>query len=63
MNHLSDHFFVSPAHASTTLTKAQLRDTLLATDGKILTHGRMWDIKNKHIGAGVYLVFLKENLS
>jgi len=48
-----------PHLAQMTMTKKQLRETLLYTDGSILANGRMWDIISKHLGAGVYKVTLK----
>ncbi len=59
MNHLPDSFYVSPNFARTTMTRKQLRETLLATDGRILTCGRLRPIASKHIGAGIYEVTLK----
>jgi len=59
MNHLSNSFYVFPNAARTTLTRKQLRETLLDTDGKILSCGRLRTIQSKHIGAGIYEVLLK----
>ena len=61
MNHLSDSFYVQPQIASTTMTTKQLRETLLATDGRILACGYLWDIKNKNLGAGVKRVYLEKS--
>ena len=33
----------------------------MSTDGKIMACGYIWDIKSKHIGVGVYRVFLRES--
>ena len=60
MNNLPDTFYAFPNFARTTMTRKQLKETLLATDGKILTCGRLRAIVSKHIGAGVYEVTLKE---
>jgi len=49
-----------PGLASKVMTTEQLRETLLATGGDILACGEIWDIKNEHLGAGVYKVFLKK---
>jgi len=37
------------------------KEVLLSTDGKIMACGYIWDIKSKHIGVGVYRVFLRES--
>ena len=58
MNHLPDTFYAFPNNARTTMTRKQLRETLLDTDGKILSCGRLRTIISKHIGAGVYEVSL-----
>ena len=58
MNHLRDIFYTMPEFANTTMTKKELKETLLATNGWILACGYCWDIKSKHIGVGVYKVFL-----
>ena len=59
-NHLSNNFYVIPHIAAMTMTRKQLKETLLYTDGKIIACGYMYDIKSKHIGAGVYSVTLKK---
>ena len=58
MNHLNDNFYRIPEHFSSTLTRKQLRETLLDTDGYVMACGRLWDIKSKHLGAGVYRISL-----
>ena len=57
-NHLPKSFWDIPKCASTTLSAKELKETLLATDGHILTWGEFWEIKSKRIGPGVYKVFL-----
>ena len=59
MNHLGNNFYIMPKYANTTMTRKELRETLLDTDGKILTCGRMWDIVSKNLCAGIYKVSLK----
>ena len=59
MNHLPNSFYVFPNTARTTMTKKQLRETLLDTNGRILSCGRLRTIYSKHIGAGIYEVSLK----
>jgi len=41
-------------------TRAQLRATLLASSGTMLLRGRIWKIKSKPMGAGVYEVWLSD---
>lgn len=61
MNHLGDNFYTVPAIANTSMTTKHLKETLLATDGKILACGYLWDIVSKRIGPGVYRVSLKRD--
>ena len=60
INHLNDFFYSKPGYANDVLTRDKLRETLLATGGWISAGGHMWDIKSKHIGAGIYAVTLKK---
>lgn len=60
MNHLSTNFYTMPGGYSTTMTRKQLKETLLATDGWVLSCGYCWDIRSKSLGAGVYKVWLKK---
>ncbi len=60
MNHLRDNFYTIPGRAETTMTRKELKETLLATDGNIIACGNLYDIEHKHLGAGVYKVFLKK---
>lgn len=41
-------------------TREQLRTTLLASDGTMFLRGRIWKIKSKPQGAGIYEVWLEE---
>ena len=41
-------------------TREQLRTTLLASDGTMTLRGRIWKIKSKPQGAGIYEVWLEE---
>jgi len=58
VNHLPDTLYVFDS-ARTTLTRKQLKETLLDTNGKVIASGRLRTIKSKHIGAGVYEVWLE----
>jgi len=55
-NHLPDSIYCS-FYASTTMTRKQLKETLLATDGWISVMGSSCDIRSKHLGVGVYKVW------
>ena len=48
-----------PGLAHTTMDRKDLRELLLATGGQALSCGRLYDIKSKHLGAGVYRVTLE----
>lgn len=60
MNHLHNNFYTMPKYATAIMTTEQLRETLLATGGDIIACGETYDIKNEHLGAGVYKMFLKK---
>lgn len=59
-NHLNDNFYKIPQFSSKVMTKEQLRETLLTTSGWITANGEIWDIKNDHLGADIYKVYLKK---
>lgn len=59
-NHLTLSFYSVPNAATMTLTKKELKETLLSTDGWIFSCGEAWDIKSKSLGAGVYKVYLEK---
>lgn len=58
INHLPDTLYRMPESARTTLTYRQLRETLLATNGRVFACGKQWSIQSKHLGCGVYEVTL-----
>ena len=58
MKTLPDMFYSMPATANTTMARKDLKELLLATEGRVMACGRLWEIKNKHLGAGVYRVKL-----
>lgn len=62
MNHLGNQFYTMPEVASMTMTRKQLKETLLDTDGYTMACGHLWDIKSKHLGAGVYRVSLSQRV-
>jgi hypothetical protein len=59
-NHLPDTFYTMPGSAGTTMTRKQVSETMLATGGWIMSCGRGYSIKAKHLAAGVYSVTLEE---
>lgn len=58
MQTLPMNFYTIPTLAKTTMGKKDLKELLLATDGCVIACGCLYDIKSKHIGAGVYRVWL-----
>ena len=60
-DHLPESFYtMNAAYVTTTLTKKQLRETLLATNGRIFNKGYFYNLCTKHLGAGVYKVWLEQ---
>ncbi len=49
----------NPRYGNTTVTKATLRALLLKTDAQLMSHGSLWDIVAKPVGAGIYRVTLR----
>jgi len=58
---LSNNFYKVPEIAQTTMTRKDLQELLLDSDGKILSCGRLWDIKSRYIGSEIYRVYLERN--
>lgn len=48
-----------PGLAHAAIDRDELRAMLLGTDGQTLCSGELYEITNKHLGAGVYRVILK----
>ena len=48
-----------PQYGSSTVNRAQLRHILTTTGGFVLACGWSWDVKSKHIGAGIYRISLE----
>ncbi len=62
VNHLPISFWQIPDHARVTLTRSELKETLLYhSDGRILACGYLWDIRSRSLGAGVYAVTLEKS--
>lgn len=50
----------TPRHGLTSATREVVRRVMLDTDGVMMAHGKLWDIKAKSLGAGIYQLSLKE---
>jgi len=60
MKELPIHFYRAPDIANMTMTRKDLKELLLESDGWIIACGRTYDIKSKSMGAGVYRVSLEK---
>lgn len=60
MSDLRDALVGFPGVRRITATRKDLQATLLASDGQMLLRGSLWRIKSKHIGAGIYEVWLEQ---
>ena len=58
MKTLPNVFYNMPTTAHTTMDRKDLKELLLETDGQVICCGRLYDIKAKSLGAGVYRVTL-----
>jgi hypothetical protein len=61
MKVLPNNFYTMPAYASMTMDTKDLKELLLETDADIIACGKRYDIKTKHLGAGVYKVWLSRS--
>jgi len=55
---LSDRLYINPEFASETMPSKELKQILLATEGKVIAEGRLRPIKSKSLGLGIYKVWL-----
>jgi len=62
MKVLPTNFYTIPEFAKTVMDKKDLKELLLETSGWIVANGQIWDIKNRHLGAGVYEVVLQRRI-
>jgi len=61
MKELPNNFYgLPPGVANITVTKKDLQELLLATDGWAIIRGRMMEIKSKHLGVGIYRVTVED---
>jgi hypothetical protein len=58
MKGLPDNFYRIKDY-SETMSRKDLKELLLNTDGKAIIRGFLHEIKSKHIAAGVYRVWTK----
>ena len=58
MKVLPNSFYTVPKYSEMTMTKEDLRELLLATNGWIMACGQSWNIDSEHIGADIYRVRL-----
>ena len=56
---LPTYFYTMPRHAHGTFDRKELRKILLSNGGQITANGELYDVKTKHLGAGVYKVWLE----
>lgn len=61
MSDLRDILVGYPGVRRITATKKDVTETLLASDGRMTLNGELWDIKAKHMAAGVYEVWLERH--
>lgn len=54
------NFLAGLPTGNTTLSRKDLHSLLLESGGNLMARGYLYDIKNKHLGAGVYKVYLQE---
>ena len=62
MSDLRDILVGWPGIRHITATKKDVTETLLESDGTMLLNGELWDIKARHMAAGVYDVWLERHL-
>jgi hypothetical protein len=62
MKALPNKFYVWPLVSETTMTKEDLKELLLATEGCIMACGQSWNIISEDIGADVYKVRLVKRM-
>lgn len=57
---LPKQFYTQPDVAEDVVDRKALRKILLCNNGRIIAQGKLWDIKNKSLGAGVYRIYLEK---
>ena len=61
MKTLPMNFYTMPVLASTVMDAKDLKELLLETGGDVIACGKRYDIQTKHLGAGVYKVWLSRD--
>ena len=61
MKTLPKNFYTMPTLAKMTMDTKDLKELLLETSGSVIACGVLCDIQTKHLGAGVYKVWLKRS--
>lgn len=59
MKTLPGNFYVHPTLANMTVGRKDLKELLMATGGSVMVRGKLWNIKTKHLAAGVYRVTIE----
>ena len=54
MKTLPRQFYTQPDLAEIVMDQKNLKELLLETGARIIARGVLYDIKSKHVGAGVY---------
>ena len=57
-NRILDGLCSSPWLGSAVVAARDLREILLATEGRVMAEGRLFNIKSRPLGAGVYRIYL-----
>ena len=56
---LSDNFYRNPEKHRQRIERKQLKALLLANE-PVMSRGNLYDIQHKHVGLGVYEIWLKQ---
>ena len=55
-NHLKDSFYTVPKLTRQLMTLEQWKETMLFTEGRILSCGETWELCHKYVGGGIHEV-------
>ena len=56
---LSEMYNALASGLTITVPRKELKELLLESGGRMLSHGQFCDVKSRHLGAGVYKVWLE----
>jgi len=63
MKYLPDIFYTTTLpNRSVTMNRKDLKELMFETNGETIIRGRIHDIKSKHLGAGIYRVYVKKRI-